>query len=57
MKLVADGLTNYEIARKLNIATKTVDHHVSACLGKLGADDRREASAFIQEHGRNGGPG
>ncbi|HYC38443.1 MAG TPA: AAA family ATPase [Usitatibacter sp.] len=41
--LIAEGLTNAEVAGRLHISTKTVDHHVSAVLAKLGVDSRREA--------------
>lgn len=44
LRLVADGLGNQDIARRLFLSRKTVDHHVSAILGKLGAATRREAS-------------
>ncbi len=37
-----EGATNAEIAEALVISPKTVDHHVSAVLGKLGASSRRE---------------
>jgi DNA-binding CsgD family transcriptional regulator len=43
--LMAQGLTNGEIASRLVRSTKTVDHHVSAVLAKLGARSRAEASA------------
>ena len=43
LKLIATGLTNTEIAERLFISAKTVDHHVSAILVKLGAATRREA--------------
>jgi len=43
LKLVADGLTNKEIAAQLFISAKTARNHVASCLLKLGADDRTEA--------------
>ncbi|GAA4802274.1 AAA family ATPase [Actinomycetospora chlora] len=45
VRLVAEGLTNAEIAARLFISEKTADHHVSAILGKLGVATRREAAA------------
>jgi DNA-binding NarL/FixJ family response regulator len=45
LDLVSDGWTNEEIAARLFISVKTVDHHVSAVLGKLGARTRRDAAA------------
>ena len=44
LSLIGDGLTNRQIAEKLNISTKTVDHHVSAILAKVGASSRAEAA-------------
>ena len=43
--LVTAGLRNAEIARRLFLAEKTVDHHVSAILRKLGVRTRGEAGA------------
>ena len=44
LELICAGHTNAEIAGKLFISVKTVDHHVSAVLAKLGAPTRRAAA-------------
>lgn len=43
--LLADGLRNAEIAERLVVSPRTVEHHVSAILAKLGARTRGEAGA------------
>lgn len=45
LALVADGLRNSDIAARLSVSRKTVGHHVSAVLSKLGAKSRGEAAA------------
>jgi DNA-binding CsgD family transcriptional regulator len=43
VRLLDEGLTNGELADRLFLSRKTVDHHVSAILTKLGVTNRRDA--------------
>jgi DNA-binding NarL/FixJ family response regulator len=43
LQMLAAGLSNKEIAAKLNISEHTVKFHVASILGKLGATSRTEA--------------
>jgi DNA-binding CsgD family transcriptional regulator len=48
---LAENLTNAEIADQLFLSSRTVDHHVSAILGKLGAETRTQAVAIARKAG------
>jgi DNA-binding NarL/FixJ family response regulator len=50
LRLVAQGMTNAEIADRLFISVKTTGHHVSNILLKLGLRSRTEAAAFAAVH-------
>ena len=49
--LVEQGLRNKQIAERLFVSAKTVDHHVGAILRKLGVDTRGEAGAAARRLG------
>lgn len=51
LTLVAMGLTNKEIAKRLFISDKTARNHVVSCLLKLGANDRTEAATTAIRRG------
>jgi predicted ATPase/DNA-binding CsgD family transcriptional regulator len=51
LSLLAQGLTNAEIADRLFLSTRTVDHHVSAILTRSGAEDRSEAVEIARATG------
>ena len=51
LALVAEGLRNAEIAERLIVTRKTVDHHVSAILRKLDAPTRGQAAAAARRLG------
>ncbi len=48
LALLTEGLTNAEIAARMHISPKTVDHHVSAVLGKLNVSSREEAAVLAR---------
>ena len=51
LRLVAQGLTNAQVAARLYLSPRTVDRHLSAIYTKLGVATRTAAAAFAIEHG------
>ena len=49
LELLAEGLSNAEIASRLFTSPKTVEHHVSAVLAKLGVHARAQAIAAAHQ--------
>jgi DNA-binding CsgD family transcriptional regulator len=57
LALLGSDLRNADIAARLHISEKTVDHHVSAILAKLGVRSRREAARVAAERRLGDGDG
>jgi non-specific serine/threonine protein kinase len=53
--LVADGLTNKDIAARLMVSKRTVDAHVEHILGKLGYSSRVQIAALASAQVTSGG--
>jgi two-component system response regulator DevR len=51
LALIADGLTNRQIADKVHLAEKTVKNYVSNLLAKLGMERRTQAAVFVAKLG------
>ncbi len=48
--LVAQGLSNLDIAATLHLAEKTIKHHMTALMRKLGVRNRVEAALYAQRN-------
>jgi NarL family two-component system response regulator LiaR len=50
LELLAEGLSNVEIAERLSVSVAAVKYHVSNILSKLGANNRTEAVSLAMQH-------
>lgn len=50
LRLVGEGLTNAEVAKRLFISPKTAEHHVGRIYRKLDVRTRAEAAAYAARH-------
>jgi two-component system, NarL family, response regulator DevR len=50
LMLVAEGMTNKEIAAEIFLSDKTVKNYVSSILAKLSLERRAQAAAFVAQH-------
>jgi DNA-binding CsgD family transcriptional regulator len=55
--LLAQDLSNAEIAARLHLSAKTVEHHVAAVMGKLGVNSRSAAAEIARAEGEGPMPG
>ena len=51
LKLIADGLSNAQIADKLVLSNATVKPHINRIFYKTGARDRAQAVRYAYQHG------
>jgi DNA-binding NarL/FixJ family response regulator len=51
VNLAADGLTNGEIARQLEVSENTVKYHLKNVMQKLHLQNRAQAVAYAAQHG------
>ena len=55
LRLIADGLTNRQIAEEVHLAEKTVKNYVSNLLSKLGMERRTQAAVYAARLGAQQG--
>jgi DNA-binding NarL/FixJ family response regulator len=50
LTLLAEGLTNRQIAERLYLAEKTIKNYVTSVLAKMGMARRTEAAVYAARH-------
>jgi DNA-binding NarL/FixJ family response regulator len=50
LRVVAQGLTNEQVAERLVISPRTVDTHLTSIYGKIGVSSRVAATRYAIEH-------
>ena len=50
LRLVAQGLTNEQVAQRLVISPRTVDTHLTSMYSKIGVSSRVAATRYAMEH-------
>jgi len=50
LRLVAQGMTNEQVANQLIISPRTVDTHLTSIYGKIGVSSRSAATRYAFEH-------
>jgi DNA-binding NarL/FixJ family response regulator len=50
-RLVAEGLTNRQVASELVVSVKTVEFHLGRVFAKLGLRTRAQLAAYVARHG------
>jgi DNA-binding NarL/FixJ family response regulator len=50
LRLVAQGMTNEQVAKQLVISARTVNTHLTSIYGKIGVSSRSAATRYAMEH-------
>ena len=50
LRLIAQGLSNAQVAEELSISPRTVNTHLTAIYGKIGVASRSAATRYAIEH-------